>query len=174
MKTRAEIYGNEAAELLREIAMYPGILESQLCRFHSGKEDTVKNLLSYLKRQGRTMETERGGYFPYGECPRAPDNGMVKAVWVLLDFIDRTEFHSSADFPVKVVFFSRGELYEIVHVASGQEVLVTHALKQNYKGGSRRIVLVEEPGQIPLLDFPGITGFCTVDDTGNVSYYRKA
>lgn len=174
MRTRSEIYGNEAAELLREISMYPGILESQLCRFHPGKEDTIKNLLSYLKRQGRTMETDKGGYFPYGESPRAPDSSMVKSVWILLDFIDRVEFHSSADFPVKVVFFSNGELYEIVHVASGQEVLAAHALKQNHRDGSRRIVLVDEPEQIPLLDFPGITGFCTADMAGNINYYKKA
>ena len=43
MRTRAEIYGKEAAELLREISMYPGILEGQLCCFHPDKEDAVRN-----------------------------------------------------------------------------------------------------------------------------------
>ena len=38
----------------------------------------------------------------------------------------------------------------------------------------RRIVLVDDPGQIPFLEFPGITGFCTVDAAGNVSYYKKS
>lgn len=173
MRTRAEIYGNEAAELLREISMYPGILDGQLCRFHPDKDDTVRNLLAHLKRQGRVMEAEGGGYFPYGDCPRAPDSGMVRAVWVLLDFMERVEFHSSADFPVKAVFFSGGEMYEIVHVVTGQEVLVAHAMGRDRESGSRRIVLVDEPGQIPFLDFPGITGFCTVDAAGTVSYYRK-
>lgn len=173
MRTRAEIYGKEAAELLREISMYPGILEGQLCCFHPDKEDTVRNLLAHLKRQGRVMEAEGGGYFPYGDCPRAPDSSMVRAVWVLLDFMERVEFHSTADFPVKVVFFSGGEMYEIVHVVTGQEALVAHAMGQNREPGSRRIVLVDEPEQIPLLDFPGITGFCTVDAAGKVSYYRK-
>lgn len=173
MRTRAEIYGNEATELLREISMYPGILESQMYRFHTGKEDTVRNLLAYLKRQGRTAEAESGGYFPYGECPRSPDRSMMKAVWVLLDFIDKVEFHSSADFPVKIVFFSGGEMYEIVHVAAGQEALVTHAMGQSRESGSRRIVLVDGPEQISLLNFPGITGFCTVDAAGTVNYYRR-
>jgi len=174
LRTRAEIYGNEAAELLREISMYPGISEGQLCRFHFTKEDTVRNLLAHLKRQGRAAEADGGGYYPYGECARAPDSGMVRAVWVLLDFIDRVEFHASADFPVKIVFFSGGELYEVIHAAVGQEALVAQAVKQNREDGSRRIVLVDEPGQIPMLDFPGITGFCTVDSAGGVSYYRKA
>lgn len=174
MRTRAEIYGNEAAGLLREISMYPGILEGQLSCFHPGKEDAVRNLLAHLKRQGRTMEAEGGGYYPYGESPRAPDSSMVRAVWILLDFIEKVEFHSSADFPVKIVFFSSGEMYEIVYVAAGQEALVSHALKQIREEDSRRIVLVDEAGQIPMLDFPGITGFCTVDPAGQVSYYKKA
>jgi hypothetical protein len=33
---------------------------------------------------------------------------------------------------------------------------------------------VDSPEQIPLLEFPGITGFCTVDAAGNVSYYKKS
>ena len=161
MRTRAEIYGKEAAELLQEVSLYPGIRREQLYGFHPGREDTVKTLLSHLKRQGRIAEAEDGGFYPYGECPRAPDNSMVRAVWVLLDFLDRVEFHLPGDFPVKIVFFSGGVMYEIIHVAEGQEVLVSHVMGRNREDGSRRIVLVDGPGQIPLLDFPGISGFCT-------------
>ena len=99
---------------------------------------------------------------------------MVRAAWVLLDFIDKAEYHSSSDFPVKIAFFSGGELYEIIHAASGQEALVSYALRQSRDSGGRRIVLVDDPGQIPLFTFPGITGFCTVDAGGNVSYYKKS
>ncbi len=173
MRTRAEIYGKEAAELLQEVSLYPGIRRVQLYGFHPGREDTVKTLLSHLKRQGRIAEAEDGGFYPYGECPRAPDNSMVRAVWVLLDFLDRVEFHLPGDFPVKIVFFSGGVMYEIIHVAEGQEVLVSHVMGRNREDGSRRIVLVDGPGQIPLLDFPGISGICTADPAGNVNYYRK-
>ncbi len=171
MRTRAEIYGKEAAALIQEVSLYPGIRKEQLHAFHPGREDTVNNLLAYLKRQGRIAED--GGFYPYGECPRAPDSGMVRAVWILLDFMDRVEFHLPGEFPVKVAFFSGGEMYEIVHAAEGQEALVSHAMGRNREDGSRRIVLVDRPGQIPLLDFSGITGFCTVDSEGNVNYYRK-
>ena len=67
MKTRAEIYGNEAADLLRTVTMYPGLSEQQLLCFHPGKEDTAKALLSHLERQGRIFQTESGGYFPAGQ-----------------------------------------------------------------------------------------------------------
>ena len=50
MKTRAEIYGNEATDLLRIVTMYPGLCEHQLLCFHPGKEDTTKALLSHLER----------------------------------------------------------------------------------------------------------------------------
>lgn len=173
LRTRAEIYGKEAAGLLQEISLYPGIRQEQLYGFHPGREGTINNLLAHLKRQGRIAEAEVGGFYPYGECPRAPDSGMVRSVWVLLDFMDRVEYHSPGEFPVKIVFFSSGEMYEIVHVAEGQEALVSHAMGRNREGVGRRIVLVDEPRQISLLDFPGLTGFCTVDLAGNVSYYRK-
>lgn len=53
MKTRAEIYGNEAAALLRIVTMYPGLNMQQLLCFHPGKEEIIKTLLSHLQKQGR-------------------------------------------------------------------------------------------------------------------------
>lgn len=105
---------------------------------------------------------------------RGVDVGLICSVWVLLDFIDRVEFHSPSDFPAKLLFFSAGNMYEVVYVAAGQEALVTQALRQCKQGESRRIVLVDDAGQIPLLDFPDISGFCTVEQDGIVSYYKKA
>ena len=174
MKTRADIYGQEATELLREISMYPGLSGQQLVRFHPGKEEKIKNLLLHLQRQGRTVLTETGNFFPQGEHMRGTDAGLIRSVWVLLDFIDRVEFHSPSDFPVKLLFFSAGDVYEVVHVAAGQEPLITQALRQCRQGESRRIMLVDDAGQIPLLDFPDISGFCTVETDGTVSYYKKS
>lgn len=172
MKTRSEIYGVEATELLRTVTMYPGILEMQLFRFYPGKEEKVKNLLSHLKRQGRIMQQESGGYVPYQAAFSTVDGSTVKAVWILLDFIDRAEFHSVCDFPVKIIFFADGELYEIIHVPAGQEILIAQALLRDKENPGRRIVLVDMPEQIPGIDFPGISGFCTVDSQGKTTYYQ--
>lgn len=95
IKTRAEIYGMEAADLLREISLYPGITEEQLCRFHPGKEEKVKTLLSNLQKQGRIEKEGSDRFIPKGGFPSNIDWSMVKAVWVLLDFIDRVEYHSA-------------------------------------------------------------------------------
>ena len=71
MKTRAEIYGNEAATLLRTVTMYPGLSQQQLLCFHPGKSETAKALLSHLERQGRIFQSDNGGYFPAGYSPKA-------------------------------------------------------------------------------------------------------
>lgn len=174
MKTRADIYGQEAAELLRLISLYPGLTQRQLEGFFPGKESSVvANLLIHLKRQGRIQSGGNGAWFPYGKAPQS-DLGLMQSVWVLLDVIDRVEYHSPGDFPAKIIFFSNGEVYEIVYAAIGQEALISHALKQDARQEGRRIVLVEEPGQIPQLDFPAIAGFCTVSSSGQVLYYQRA
>ena len=169
--TRSEIYGQEAADLLRIAAMYPGLTIHQLRGFLPGKEKVVKNLLSHLEKQGRIFQDDGGRYFPSGRSPKA-DKGLIQSVWVLLDFIDQVEYHAPADFPVQLVFFAHGELYEVIYVAQGQEALVCHAL-QNNKSGSRRILMVDEPSQIPQIDCLGIVGFCTAAPSGRVQYFKR-
>jgi len=177
IRTRADIYGQEATELLRLINLYPGLQLEQLRRFFPEKENSIQPLLAHLQRQGRILRGGENAYFPYTERQPNVDTGLVRAVWVLLDFLNRTDYHSASDFPVKIAFFADGELYEIIYVAEGQEALVSHILSQNKadsSGGSRRIVIVDRPAQIPRLEFPGISGFCTVDNIGHVRYYKKS
>ena len=173
IRTRAEIYGMEASELLREISMYPGLTEDQLCRFHPGKEDKVKTLLSHLRKQGRILRDESNGFIPNGGFPCTVDPNLAKAVWVLLDFIDRVEFHSICNFPVTISFFAQGEEYEIIHVPSGREDLITQALHMLGDFTPRRIVIVDATDQISALEIPGVIGYCMVADDGRVRYYQK-
>ena len=170
--TRAEIYSKEATQLLQEISMYPGVLEQQLIRFHPGKDTIVKGLLSQLIRQGRIHCEQDNSYYISGSFVKSKDYAMIKAVWVLLDFLDHVEYHSVSDFPVKVVFFADGEEYEVICVRQGHEVLINQAMRRLKEEYSRRIVIVDSPDQISALDFPSITGFCMVDLCGAVKYYR--
>ena len=170
--TRAEIYSKEATQLLQEISMYPGVLEQQLIRFHPGKDTIVKELLSQLIRQGRIHCEQDNSYYINGSFAKSKDYAMIKALWVLLDFLDHVEYHSASDFPVKLVFFADGEEYEVICVPQGQEVLINQAMRRLKEEYSRRIVIVDSPDQISALDFPSITGFCMVDLCGAVKYYR--
>lgn len=173
IKTRAEIYGNEAEQLLRVVSMYPGLSQQQLIRFHPGKEDKARTLLSSLEKQGRIQRDKYGRYLPHGGFPTKVDQNTEKAVWVLLDFLDRVEYHAASDFPVRVVFFAGGEEYEIICVPGGQEALIGQAMRLRKEAVPRRIVVVDDPHQINALVFPGICGYCTVSPEGRVRYYQK-
>ncbi len=173
MKTREEIYGQEATELLRSISMYRVMTAEQLARLFGGKEDKIKNLLTHLLRQGRIFYDNASGSY-YAEQRMTPDPGMTAALWVLLDFIDRVEYHSSSDFPAKLVFFAAGEVYEVLHVPLGKEAMINHLWSQQAEEDPpRRIVVVDSPGQIDAIGIPSVSGFCTVDGDGQVSYFKK-
>ncbi|MDD4509900.1 MAG: DUF5697 family protein [Oscillospiraceae bacterium] len=173
MKTREEIYGQEATELLRSISMYRVLTEQQLLRLFGGKEDKIKNLLTHLLRQGRIFyDSASAGY--YAEQRMTPDPGMTASLWVLLDFIDKVEYHSVSDFPAKLVFFAAGEVYEVLHVPLGKEAMINHLWSQQVEEDPpRRIVVVDSQEQIGSIAIPSVSGFCTVDEAGQVSYFKK-
>ena len=123
MKTRAQIYEREAAALLRDISMYQVITEKQLFLLHPGKEDKTRNLLAYLVRQNRVWQVD-DFYCAAQDSTEDMDRGLLAAVWVLTDFIDRVEYHSVGDYPAKIIFFADGEVYEIIHAAQGKDCSV--------------------------------------------------
>ena len=53
MKTREQVYGKEAADILRNITTYHYIRHDQFLRLYPGKEDKIANLLSFFVKQGR-------------------------------------------------------------------------------------------------------------------------
>ena len=88
--------------------MYPGLSVQQLQKFYPGKEEVTNSILSHLIRQCRIYyEQSCSGYFS-ALAAASKDKELTDAVWVLLDFLDRIEFHSVSDFPVKLIFFADG------------------------------------------------------------------
>ena len=174
MKTRAEIYSKEAADILRNITTYHYMRHDQLLRLYPGKEEKIDNLLSFFLRQGRIFRDEHSGLYHDGTEAHA-DKEMLAALWVLTDFIDRVDYHSSTDFPVKLIFIADGELYEVIYVETGGEALIEHAVAKQPDDAEKRIVIVESAEQIGKLNIPDVTAYCTVDmNTGAVQYYRTS
>ncbi len=172
MKTIEQIYGQEAAGILRDISMYRVLSEEQLLRLYPGKRDKVKNLLSFLTRQGRILHD--GEYYAAStEALEEIDRWLLAAVWVLIDFIDQVEYHSSGDFPAKVIFFADGEVYEIIHLEAGKEVLITQVLAAYAEKPSRYLLMVDDLEQITECNIPNVCGYCTVSLEGNVQYYQR-
>lgn len=65
MRNREQIYGQEAAGLLRNITVYHCMRRDQLLRLYPGKEGVIENLLRYLVKQQRIFyNTDRDCYPP--------------------------------------------------------------------------------------------------------------
>lgn len=94
---KEQIYSREAADLLRDISMYRVVKGGQLLRLYASKEAKIKNLLSYLVKQWRIIQ-EGDAYFASPGCVSRVDKSLMSALWVLTDFADRVEYHSTGDF----------------------------------------------------------------------------
>ena len=172
MKTRGQIYCQEATGLLRDVSTYKAIREGQLLRLYPKREKRVKSLLSYLIKQGRIVQ-KGDTYFASPGYVNHVDKSLMAALWVLADFADRVEFHSVGNFPAKIIFTADDEIYEIVHAGQGRETLMTYLLDSGGEKPSHYLVLVDDQEQIAELDLPNVCGYCTVSPDGEVQYYQK-
>ncbi len=173
MKTREQIYGKEAAEILRIVTTYHHIRHNQLLKLFPEKESKIENLLSYFVKQGRICYEAKTKVYSDGSTA-APNYEMFSAIWVLADFIEKVDYHSASDFPVLLVFLVDGEMYEVIYVATDKEALVTHALSQMENDAEKRLVIIDETSQIEKLSVPDVTAYCTVDnDTGQINYFTQ-
>lgn len=127
LKNRAAIYQREAAEMLHNISLYPGLTEEQLCRFFPEKEATAKPLLAHMLKEGRVYCGKNGRYYANQEAQIDADKDLSRCVWVLLDFIDQVEYHTVGEFPAAILCFANGELYEIVPIPQGNQAI--HAMR---------------------------------------------
>lgn len=150
MKNRAAIYQREAAEMLHNISLYPGLTENQLCRFFPEKEATAKVLLAHMLKEGRVFCDRNGGYYANQEAQNGADKDLSRCVWVLLDFIDQVEYHTVGEFPAAILCFANGELYEIVPTPQGKETMICQLLRQPQKDAGKRIPAVLNEN-LPLL-----------------------
>lgn len=129
-------------------------------------------LLRKLEKSGRlTLIPERKLILYTKDC--IPNPSILSAFWVLLDFQEDITYHTASDFPVTLTFYTQSDVYDVIHIPEEKEILMNHALSVYKEDSPHRIAVVDDAGQIPLLDFPGITAFCTVTPDGKVQYYRK-
>lgn len=150
-----------ALTLLQVEALYPELTRQKLLL-----------LLKKLERSGRlTLMPERDLVLYTGGC--VPNPSILSAFWILLDFREDIIYHTASEFPVALTFCTQSDAYDVIHIPDDKEILMNHALSVYKEDSPRRIAVVDDAGQIPLLHFPGITAFCTVTPDGKVQYYRK-
>jgi hypothetical protein len=126
-----------------------------------------------LRRQGRLWQSEDGKIVKVAKEVEI-NKGTIKSFWVLLDFIDSTEYHCSGSFPINLCFFLHAEFYEVIYISQAQETLIQSVLTAQEKEPIKRIVIVDDSEQIDRLDIPGASGYCTVSDKGEILYYKRS
>ncbi|MBQ8848744.1 MAG: hypothetical protein IJ011_00245 [Clostridia bacterium] len=173
MITREQLYSKEVGSLLRDITTYHCMKGEQLKRLYHMQEDKLERLLTYIVKQGRIYYDAQKGIY-YDSPDMQTDSEMLAAIWVLTDFGDKTEYHSTDSFPTQIIFFADGETYEIIYVPQDKETLILHAMNMRHDNDcGKKILIVECVEQIENIELEGAI-FCTVDmKNGDVQYYKK-
>ena len=172
MKTREDLYSKEAAELIRVVSSYKALYTEQVIRLFPNQEEKIRTLINSFRQQKRIWLSQDGKMIKVSEDVET-DAGTIKAFWILLDFIDRVEYHNVGSFPVNLSFFLDAEFYEVAFVSQNQEALISHALAGKPDEIGKRIVIVDDSEQIEKINIPGAGGFCTVSENGTIQYYQR-
>lgn len=173
MQHRNQQQESHLTEIIRLLSTYHALSLLQLEAFYSElPQQKLLLLLKKLEKTGRlTLVPERNLVLHTGDS--VPNPSTLAAFWVLLDFREDITYHTASDFPVTLTFYTQSDAYDVIHIPEEKEMLMNHALSAYKEDSPRRIAVVDDAGQIPLLDFPGIAAFCTVMPDGKVQYYRK-
>lgn len=111
--------------VIKWLSQYGPLPKAQVVRLLRDKSSaTAERLLLRMKRDHRIADVGDGYYLgldPY--C--TPDQRVILAVWVLLQFIDRVEplVHYPATYPSQLFFLKENIGYEIVVLYEGEQHL---------------------------------------------------
>ena len=111
--------------VIKWLSQYGPLPKAQVVRLLRDKSPTTaERLLNRMKRDHRIADVGDGYYLgldPY--C--TPDQRVILAVWVLLQFIDRVEplAHYPATYPSQLFFLKENTGYEIVVLYEGEQHL---------------------------------------------------
>ena len=173
MQHRNQQQESHLPEIIRLLSTYHALTLLQFEAFFPElTRQKLFQLIKKLEKAGRlTLMPERDLVLHTGDS--VPNPSTLAAFWVLLDFRENITYHTASDFPVALTFYTQSDAFDVIHIPEEKEMLMNHALSAYKEDSPRRIAVVDDAGQIPLLDFPGIAAFCTVAPDGKVQYYRK-
>lgn len=168
-----------AGKVLEVVRQYNVMAYDQVCAFFPGEEKAAGRALRKLEKNRQVVRNPYTGFYASSEFAYSlKDDGTILCLWVLADLLGKkpVEGHYLAekeDYPVRIVFFSRQEVYDILYVGTGDVKLVNGLFSKSRRQGENHIVVVEEKSLIRQIEIPNVIGFCTVQK-GSVSYYRRA
>lgn len=115
----------EEQHIIRWLTEYGALAKSQVVRMLKDKPpQTAEKIIRTLKREVLIHDIS-GGYYLGVDPMCQPDQRIILAVWVLLQFIDKVEpmAHYPATYPAQIFFLKEDMGYEIVVLYEGEQHL---------------------------------------------------
>ena len=113
----------EEQYIIRWLTQYGALTKTQVVRLLKDKPpETAAKIIRNLKRELMISEIS-GGYYLGVDPMCQPDQRIILAVWVLLEFIGRVEpmAHYPATYPSQIFFLKEDMGYEIVVLYDGEQ-----------------------------------------------------
>lgn len=111
--------------VIKWLSQYGALPKAQIIRLLSDKPpQTADKILNNLKRDLQIVDVGGGYYLGLDEMCR-PDQRVILAIWVLLQFIDSVDpmAHYPAIYPSQIFFLKENIGYEIVVLYEGEQHL---------------------------------------------------
>ena len=154
------------------LSVYRCLTLTQIYRmFPELSKEQLFTLLKKLERKGR-LNVNLKDQLAYYSGVTEKNAATIISFWILLDFGDSVTYHTICDYPVSICFTANDNCYDVIFIPEGKEQLMNQAMSAYKDEDSKRIIIVEDTVQIPLLTIPDTVCYCTVSDSGEVTYYQ--
>ena len=163
--------------IIKWLSQYGTLTKTQVIRLLKDKPvSTAEKIIRNLKRDMRI--TDVGGYYLALDEMSKPDQRLIIAVWVLLQFIDQVEplAHYPAVYPAQIFFLKENVGYEIVVLYDGEQHLMR--LLQPQEDDLKYIIVVPHISMAQSLYVPKVPClYATVDFEGreepHITFYSE-
>ena len=163
--------------IIKWLSQYGTLTKTQVIRLLKDKPfSTAEKIIRNLKRDMRI--TDVGGYYLALDEMCKPDQRLIIAVWVLLQFINQVEplAHYPAVYPAQIFFLKENVGYEIVVLYDGEQHLMR--LLQPQEDDLKYIIVVPHISMAQSLYVPKVPClYATVDFEGreepHITFYSE-
>lgn len=168
-----------AGQVLNLIRQYNVMKPEQIRAFFRREEKAADRAVKKLEKSRQIYRNPYTGLIASNEFAYSlKDEGTIQCLWVLADMLCRkpVDGHYLAgkeDFPIRILFFSGQEIYDILYVGLGDLKLVNGMFAKSRRTGENHIIAVEDGTLIGEIEVPGAIGYCLVREDGHVEYYKR-
>ena len=156
----------EEQYIIQWLTEYGALPHAQVVRMLKDKSpQTAEKIIRALKRETMLYDIS-GGYYLGVDPMCRPDQRIILAVWVLLQFIDKVDprAHYPATYPSQIFFLKEDMGYEIVVLYDGEQHLTRLLQPQEdlkyifvlpHVGMAKELVLPSAPHLFATVDYNG-------------------